>query len=179
MIGTLRSGAVFLAAVLALAAPARAVDCPEGSQPQYNAALERVVCVGIPGSGSGGNTPPRSVCPPGEQPVTLQNGEIHCLNVHAVPAQLCVGPYRQMTQAGCEWTCGAGTRPDEASGQCQCEPGYVETGTDAQGRRTCALDPGSLIEIPGRPALERDPAGTPVLPPVPGPRQLPVQPAPQ
>ena len=176
MFQSLRSGLIGIAAVLALAAPALGQDnpCPEGQQPVYNTTLERVVCMGIPGSGGSQDARPSSPCPDGQLQVATEDGEPRCIEVRAVPAVLCVPPYRQMTQRGCEWTCGVGTQPDEASGQCQCQPGLVEAGMDTEGRRICAVDPRSLVPVPGRPPLERDPAGTPVLPD--GPRPLPIQP---
>ena len=175
MIGSMRSGLIGLAAVLALSTPAHSQDdtCPEGQQPVYNATLERVVCMGIPGSGAAEDARPASPCPGGQQLVTV-DGAARCIEIRAVPAILCVAPYRRMTRAGCEWTCGTGTQPDEASGECVCQPGLVEAGTDTEGRRICALDPRSLVPVPGPPVLERDPAGTPIQPE--GPRPLPIEP---
>jgi hypothetical protein len=57
------------------------------------------------------------------------------------PDDCCPAPYlvRTDSQDGnrCVWSCGAGTQPDVSTLECQCEPGKVETGKDAFGRRVC------------------------------------------
>jgi hypothetical protein len=53
----------------------------------------------------------------------------------------CDAPYHVLSPAGvCFWSCGSGTTPDrnDPSGECLCMSGYVETGTDALGRRVCS-----------------------------------------
>ena len=49
----------------------------------------------------------------------------------------CPGPYHVATSDGrCVWSCSQGTQP-AASGECECQPGLVETGKDQFGRRVC------------------------------------------
>ena len=54
-------------------------------------------------------------------------------------AASCPAPYQTPNADGvtCTFTCAQGTVPDQASGQCVCQQGYVQTGADNQGRRIC------------------------------------------
>ena len=48
-------------------------------------------------------------------------------------------PYQTPNPDGmaCTFVCGSGTVPDRASGECVCQRGWAEVGTDNQGRRVC------------------------------------------
>lgn len=54
----------------------------------------------------------------------------------------CPGPYHNRTNENtCVWSCGTNTQPDDpnnSSGQCVCQAGFTESGTDQFGRRVCA-----------------------------------------
>ncbi|MBI4094380.1 MAG: hypothetical protein HY436_01075 [Candidatus Liptonbacteria bacterium] len=51
----------------------------------------------------------------------------------------CPAPYHVLTFDGrCVWSCGAGTQPSNTTNECVCQAGYVQTGTDAFGRRVCS-----------------------------------------
>jgi len=66
----------------------------------------------------------------------------------------CVGPYHVLASDGrCVWSCGAGTQPDDpnnSSGQCVCQSGYTESGTDSFGRRVCTQATVYALTIRGR-----------------------------
>lgn len=53
---------------------------------------------------------------------------------------VCPGPYHVVTydKKRCVWSCAAGTTPDNASNQCVCSGGLIQTGFDSYGRRVCA-----------------------------------------
>ena len=56
-----------------------------------------------------------------------------------VAADDCPGPYHARAADGrCAWSCGRGTRPSPASGECTCQRDMEEVGTDDRGRRICA-----------------------------------------
>ena len=65
----------------------------------------------------------------------------------------CPAPYQTPNSQGvaCTYTCASGTVPDQASGQCVCQQGYVVVGADDQGRRICG--PGQ-VEQPSAPVLQ-------------------------
>ena len=56
-----------------------------------------------------------------------------------IVAANCRAPYQVPNPDGvaCTFTCGSGTVPDRASGQCVCQRGWVRVGADNQGRRIC------------------------------------------
>ncbi len=68
-------------------------------------------------------------------------------------AASCPAPYQTPNSQGvaCTFTCAPGTVPDQASGQCVCQQGYVVVGADNQGRRICG--PGQ-VEQPSAPVLQ-------------------------
>lgn len=50
----------------------------------------------------------------------------------------CQGPYHVMTPNNkCVWSCGRGTKPDNASNECICQQGLFDIGHDEFGRRYC------------------------------------------
>ena len=64
------------------------------------------------------------------------------------PEADCPGPYQGLTNDGrCVWSCSAGTQPG-ASGECECQPGLVETGEDNFGRRVCSAPPEPTLPTP-------------------------------
>ena len=53
----------------------------------------------------------------------------------------CPGPYHVLANDGrCVWSCSQGTQPGP-SGECECQPGLVETSQDQLGRRVCTAPP--------------------------------------
>jgi hypothetical protein len=59
----------------------------------------------------------------------------------------CAAPYHKLKANGaCVWSCNASTHPDPKSGECVCNAGLTETGTDELGRRVCGDDPGPTFE---------------------------------
>ena len=85
-------------------------------------------------------------------------------------AQLCTGPYRVATADGrCVWSCGAGTRPDQASNTCICQPGHTPRGRDRFGRLTCARSGNAS----GQPPLTIMPTPPSRLTPLPLPQPAP------
>ncbi len=64
----------------------------------------------------------------------------------------CIGPYHVLASDGrCVWSCGTGTQPDNSSGQCVCQSGYIENGTDQFGRRVCTQTTAADITAPSTP----------------------------
>ncbi len=108
---------------------ARAQDCPA----PYHVTASDGRCVW---SCSQGTQPDQAsgqcVCQAGlEETGTDQFGRRVCTSV-------CQGPYHVTASDGrCVWSCSQGTQPDSASGQCVCQAGLEETGTDQFGRRVC------------------------------------------
>ena len=123
-------------------------SCPPGQEPHYNTATQNIVCVA---SGRGDGTPPRDperACPPGQLALQAADGSVTCMDAPTTTiAPICAGPYRVSAASGCVWQCAAGTQPNEATGECVCQPGLIEAGYDAQGRLTCQIDTRATIPV--------------------------------
>ncbi len=62
------------------------------------------------------------------------------------PTPNCPAPYQALgANNQCVFTCGDGTEPNQATGECQCRAGFREIGTDATGRRVCRISTDSPI----------------------------------
>lgn len=104
---------------------------------------------------------------------TLFTGKITTLR----PSAACPGPYHVQTKDGrCVWSCSVGTQPDDPnnrSGQCVCQPGYLESGTDTFRRRICTVDSATPAPEPPPPPTppptEPPPTEPPPAPPPPPP----------
>ena len=109
--------------------PAAAEDCPS---PYWNRTSDGR-CTWSCGEGTQPNYDTRTcTCRPGHvQTGTDRFGRRVCV------ALACIGPYHAWTPDGrCEWSCGEGTHP-HLSGECVCDGGLAELGTDSRGRRIC------------------------------------------
>lgn len=72
---------------------------------------------------------------------------VGCTAPEAPTPVACPAPYHVLANDGrCVWSCGAGTQPDNASNECVCQPGLVQTGTDQFGRRQCSAPSQSPVQ---------------------------------